>query len=264
MKPEPQSALRWVGSHRTGMILMPQRTPRNLIDHSSAEQLKKSNVLVGNPKATGRVLRDGGHGPSGDAAYGNKAGVLQIAEPAHGGGPDSPAVILKKRVRDKSVRLRFAFVVADVWLCLAPAVSRNLPVNPSVQAVACGEPNASVPVRQNGDGLVTQQTLSCGKRRHGKVAKAVEAVGRSHPDVALAILKEVVDVSAREPLGRSKHIRPSTVYVHKAMSVSSAPQTAVAVAEQLFGPELSHAACERIRLDLSVNESLDSAVPADQ
>src|SRR5258705_13111669 len=42
MESKPQAALQWVGSQSTGMILMSQFGPRNLLNLTPADQMKKT------------------------------------------------------------------------------------------------------------------------------------------------------------------------------------------------------------------------------
>src|SRR5216684_3254562 len=150
------------------MVLMSQPGPGNLLDHTPSEQLKKSGMFVGYPQTTGSVLCDASHG-AGNSAYGNKAIILQIAEPGRRGDPNSPAIVLKKRIRIKSVEFAVSFA--------APATeNRNLPVTPFVQATGGPEPNTPIPGRKDGTNNGARQTLLGRNRRNGIVAKAVEAV----------------------------------------------------------------------------------------
>src|SRR4030095_15008125 len=121
------------------MVLMSQLGPRNPLDHIPAEQLKETSILVGDPEILRRVLGDALHEAAGDAADGDKSVILQVANPVKSGNPNSPASILKKRIRSKAIE----FPVASVE-------SGDLPILPSVQTIAGAEPNASIPVRENG------------------------------------------------------------------------------------------------------------------
>jgi hypothetical protein len=115
--------------------------------------MKKTAILVGDPQIPGSVLSDGMHYSARKAAYGNKPIILHVADPATRGDPNSPAIILKKRIWVMSVQFASASVVPGRWLCAAPgrgaalAENRNLPVIPSVQALIGAKPNASIPSR---------------------------------------------------------------------------------------------------------------------
>jgi hypothetical protein len=74
--------------------------------------------------------------------------------------------------------------------------------------------------------------LAPGKRGDRKAAKAVETVRSSHPDIGFTVLKEAVNVIAREAIGLRKHISPSLVYMHQSPVLGSDPQAAIAIAEQ--------------------------------
>ena len=52
--------------------------------------------------------------------------------------------------------------------------------------------------------------------------------------------------------------------MHKTPFLCTDPQTAVVIAQQPLGLELPHNSQERLSLRFSVDESVDSAAPADQ
>src|ERR1700688_1204331 len=79
------------------MVFMSEPGPRNLLDYTAPEQMKKTVIQVCDPQISPRVLGDGIHNPAGNAVYGNKPVILQVANPAKRGDPNSPAIILKKR-----------------------------------------------------------------------------------------------------------------------------------------------------------------------
>src|SRR5262249_15233811 len=147
--------------------------------------------------------------------------IVQVAELAERGDPNSSAIILKQRIRDKSVEFPFAFIAAGYWLCAAPglcaalAENRNLPVIPSVQAAISAEPDASIPVCKNGPDNGMRQTLVHSKCGDSEIAKAVEPVSGSYPNIAFTILKESGNGLARKAVRLRKHIGPSPVYMHK-------------------------------------------------
>jgi hypothetical protein len=76
------------------------------------------------------------------------------------------------------------------------AVNRNLPVIPSVQAVASAEPNAAIRGRQDGPDVVIRQTLLDRNRGGSEVAKTVEAIKSGNPNIAFTVLKEPCNVIA--------------------------------------------------------------------
>src|SRR5690242_3073756 len=135
-----------------------------------------------------------------------------------------------------------------------------MPVIPSVQSTKSAEPNTSIPVRENGSDEGVKQALVRRKRGDGKVAKPVEAVRGSDPNIAFTILKEIVNVIAREPVRLGKYIGPSLVHVHNALARGCDPQTAIAIAEQQSDFELPQSTWERIGLGFPTSELSDSAV----
>src|SRR5258705_740406 len=77
---------------------MSQSGPGNLLYQSSPEQLKKSDMFVGNPQIPSGVLCDSSYRSALKTAHELKAIILKIAEPCNRGVPNSPAIILKKRL----------------------------------------------------------------------------------------------------------------------------------------------------------------------
>src|SRR5262249_9821599 len=187
---------------------MSQRGPRDLLNFTARKQLKETELLVVDPKIPRLVLNNGKHTPAaGNAAYRIEAVILQVADAAKRSDPDSPAIILKERMRSMSI---------EVAVGCAGAGNRNLPVIPSVQAARSCEPNASVPVCQNSPYVVIRQALFCSEGRDGKIAKAVEAIFGSHPDTAFTILEDCVNAFAREAVRLRKQIGSSLVFVYQA------------------------------------------------
>src|SRR5262249_2378911 len=177
MKAEPQPSLRWIGDQNTGMVFMSQRGPGNPLHLTLAGQLNKPHPFVVDPDVPRLVLNDGKHSRVGKTAYGDEAVILQVADVAKRRDPDSPTIILKKRVGVKSVEFAVRFAAAGAGNC-------NLPVTPSLQAAKSAEPHASVPVCENRPDDLIRQPLSQTKRGDGKVAKAVETVIGSYPNIA--------------------------------------------------------------------------------
>lgn len=141
------------------MGLTSQLGPGNLLHHIPPEQLKKGVMLVGNPHVAGGVLGDGSHRSAGNTAHGNVPIIFQIAEPMQCGAPNSPAIILKKRMW-KFARFSVAFIAVGQLRCATLAGNRNLPVGPFVQAATGGEPNTSISIGQDGrDGRIQQALL---------------------------------------------------------------------------------------------------------
>src|SRR5580658_469973 len=105
------------------------------------------------------------HIPAVDAAHGNKATILNVADAVKRGDPESPASILKKRTRDKPIEFPFAAVVRN-----------DLPVSPSVQGTIGADPDAAIPGRQYGPNDGVRQTLLHRERADGQAVKAVESV----------------------------------------------------------------------------------------
>src|SRR5262249_50108243 len=109
---------------------------------------------------------------------------------------------------------------------------------PAVQATASSEPEASIPVSQNGaDSGRTRQTLAVGQRCDSKVTKAVEPVRGTYPNATFTIYKEPIDRIPREPVRLCECVVASLVHVHKTLVTRSDPETAVAIAKYPFGPE---------------------------
>src|SRR4030095_5178618 len=109
------------------MVLMSQPSPGNLFDLISRRQTVETVILVGDAHIPRVIPGHTMHGPAGNAAYGDKAVILQVADAADRREPDSPAMILKKGVGIEPVELAVSFAAAD-------ASSRNLSILPSVQA----------------------------------------------------------------------------------------------------------------------------------
>src|SRR5215467_2282130 len=118
---------------------MSQPGPGNLLDLTSRGQTKETGVLVGNPQVSRLVLCDAMHGTTGNAAYGSKSVILDVSDPGSRGYPDLSAIILKQRIRGKSIEFPGSLHAAGTG-------NRDLSVIPSVQAAIGGEPNASIPV----------------------------------------------------------------------------------------------------------------------
>src|SRR5882724_3103013 len=97
MKSKPQAALQRIGSQSTGMILMSQFGPRNLLNLTPADQMKKTALFVGDPQIPLGVLSNGKGVFAGKHAYGNEPVILQVAYTANRSDPDSLATILEKR-----------------------------------------------------------------------------------------------------------------------------------------------------------------------
>lgn len=117
--------------------------------------------------------------PAGQVGYVSKPAILKVGNAAVRGDPNSPVNVLKEGldgIVGQSTALR--------------VVSRDAPVIPSIQAIARAEPNAAVPGRQDGRSEGIRQPLLDGNRRGGEVAKAVEPIKRSDPNIAFAVLKE--------------------------------------------------------------------------
>src|ERR1700722_14314653 len=98
---------------------MSQPGPRNLLDYAAPEQMKKTVIQVGDPQISPRVPGDGIHNPPGNAVYRNKSVILQVANPAKRGDPNSPAIILKKRQQPrlwKSTNANLLHPSHSAWL----------------------------------------------------------------------------------------------------------------------------------------------------
>src|SRR5262245_30376229 len=164
------------------MVLMSQAVPGNLLDFISRGHTIETVILVGDANIPRVILGNSMHGSAGNAAYGDKTVILQVADAAKRRDPDSPAMILKKRTGVESVEF------AD-WFGAATARNRNLSIVPSVQATTSRQPNASIPVCQNRLYRVIRQPLAHSKPGDSKVAKAVQAIIGSYPNIPFTILK---------------------------------------------------------------------------
>src|SRR5712691_1317412 len=78
------------------MALTSHPGPGSLLDFITGGQTKKTELLVGDPQIPPSVLSDGMHISAGNAAYGNKPIILQVADPAKRGDPASSSTVLKK------------------------------------------------------------------------------------------------------------------------------------------------------------------------
>src|SRR4029077_1433843 len=206
-KPKPDAALQGIGRKSPGIVFMSQATPRYSFEFASLGQTKKS-LRIGYPEIPLGVFGDTLHVEPRNARNWNKSVLLQVAEFAEGGDPDSPARILIKRLRRKPVKF---------------SVSGNLPVVPPVQARIGGNPNAAIPVGQDRPDNGIGQALFLGERGHSKVTKSVEALPSGYPNIAFAILKERFRDIATKAVRLRKRIGPSLVYMHKASVEGSDP-----------------------------------------
>src|ERR1700758_4990482 len=164
-------------------------------------------MLIDHPHVPGCVLGNRKHISARNALDGSKPAILQITKLAKCGDPNSPAIVLKKRVRMTSVQFSVSFGTPS-------ARNRDFFVFPSVQSIKGGKPHASIFVSQNGNDDVLRQALFHSKRGDGKITKPVKAAKRRYPNIAFTILKEGGNIIARKSVGRQKRIRPSLVYVH--------------------------------------------------
>jgi hypothetical protein len=145
--------------------------------------VKNPPLLVADPEIPPTVASHGMHDAAGHGAYCDKPVILEVGDPAMGGNPNSPAIVLKERIH------------VIIRQSTAPfAVNGNLSVVPSVQAIPSAKPDAAIPGRQHGHNGSVGQTLLYGNRWDGEVTKAVEAIYRGDPNIALAILEEPLDV----------------------------------------------------------------------
>src|SRR5580704_7017512 len=124
------------------------------------------------------------------------------------GCPNLTPIILKQRL-DEIVRQS----TSGYGLSACLTVDRNTAIIPAVQAIIRAQPHAAIPGREDGLHGGIRQTLLQRNRWYSELAKAVEAIQRGDPDVALTILKKVLDVIAGEAVGAFKHIRSSLMHV---------------------------------------------------
>src|SRR5262249_17963499 len=90
-EPNPDAPLHRISGQNTGVILMSQRGPRDLLNFTARKQLKETELLVVDPKIPRLVLNNGKHTPAaGNAAYRIKAVILKVAHAAKRSDPDSP------------------------------------------------------------------------------------------------------------------------------------------------------------------------------
>src|ERR1700756_550358 len=78
--------------------------------------------------------------------------------------------------------------------------NRNLSGGPFVQSAKCGEPNASIFVRQDRPDEGSRQTLFDCKRDHRELTKPIEAINCRYPNTAFTILKNCVNSLARQAI----------------------------------------------------------------
>src|SRR5579872_1498246 len=86
--------------------------------------------------------------------YGNKSSILEICSSVHSEGPNSPGIVLKKRLHtvvrqsviSHFVHIEFSFLFGGAirGVCASLTVNRDLPLIPSVQTVGSAKPNAAV------------------------------------------------------------------------------------------------------------------------
>src|SRR3974390_314036 len=105
---------------------------------------------------------------------GDKPAVLEISKAAPRCNPDSPTVVLEKRLRR----------VARQSFCLSK--DRSFPTHESRQALVSANPDASVLRGEHGLTGIARQTLSHRYGRNRKLSKAVERSGGGSPDVAFS------------------------------------------------------------------------------
>src|SRR5262249_17061589 len=95
-KSKPYAALQRINGQNTGMVLMSQLGPRNLLDLISRGHTKETVILVGDAHIPRIILGDTVHGSAGNSAYGYETVILQVAAAVNRRDPDSPAIILKQ------------------------------------------------------------------------------------------------------------------------------------------------------------------------
>jgi hypothetical protein len=128
-------------------------------------------------------------------------------------------------------------------------------VVPSGQTSKISNPYAAIRGPQHSRNVVgIGQALLGGNGDHGLGTKAVEAIGRGHPDIALTILEEGRYVGPGETIRGCKHTPPARVDENEAC-LNHDPQTAIAVPVQSVR---DRAIGQRIRFRLLADERLDS------
>src|SRR5262249_62115882 len=100
--------------------------------------------------------------------------ILKITKNEQRRNPHTTIIIMKKRFRE-IIRYHAAVVASH-------AINVDAPVPPSVQAGMCAEPDAAIPISQDGVDIGTRQAWLLRECRHGEVAKAVETVDGSGPN----------------------------------------------------------------------------------
>src|ERR1700761_7097395 len=99
-----------------------------------------------------------GHGvddPAGNAADWKKPAILEVSNPATGGDPDTPAIIL---IEGLQIVLRQS---------ISRSIDRNLPIVPSVQAIRRAHPDAAILGCKNGGDEDVGQTRLGRNRGNG-------------------------------------------------------------------------------------------------
>src|SRR6266404_782869 len=81
MKSKPQAALQWISGRSSGMVLMSQCRPGNLLDLTPSDQMKETGLLVDDPQTPRFVLNDRKLVSSGKTLYRNKSAILEVSEP---------------------------------------------------------------------------------------------------------------------------------------------------------------------------------------
>src|ERR1700722_15035438 len=143
------------------------------------------------PDVSRPVASDGVYLSGGNAADGNEAAILEVGNPPTRGDPNSAVIVLKEGFRAivwQSTIGNFAHCSLAAWApklllirarrqaAVSLAVSLNLSVTPSVQAITSPEPNATIPRGQDGPNERIRQTLLDRNRGDGEIAKAVESI----------------------------------------------------------------------------------------
>src|SRR5271165_4232041 len=119
-KSKPKTALQRIREQRPRVVLVSQFGPGNLFDYIAPKQMKKTVILIADPKIPGTVPGDGMYHSTGQSTYRSKPAILKAGNPTMCGHPNPTAIVLKERL-DSIIGQSTSFTV-----------NRNLPVIPSV------------------------------------------------------------------------------------------------------------------------------------
>src|SRR5262249_24188861 len=95
MKSKPYAPLQSIRKENADVIVMSQVAPGDLLDFTFAPQMKKTELLIGEPHIPSCVLINSELASAGNASYGNKPAFFPVADATKCSNPDSSVIILK-------------------------------------------------------------------------------------------------------------------------------------------------------------------------